>query len=337
MSDQEFISLYESFARAAARMGYTSVQEMSVGLPQRRHLELLAKSAIAIRWRAICFPFAVDEDCRIPSEFSPTAPFPRTTASGIKWIVDGTDIERAALLRADYMDAPGVRGHLNFPLGALGDELKRSLTGIRVETQPIFHTVGDGTADAILERMEALAPDSKWTAIRPRIEHGTLLRRDRYQSARRKGVFVVQNPVHFALDSITNVRFSPEQLAEVDPMKSLLDANIKVALGSDSVGSPGNPFLDLFFALIQPTNRAEALTIEQAVIAYTRTSAEAEFQERWKGTLEPGKLADFVVLCQDIFTLPPPAIIGTQPLLTVAGGKVAYDAGTCDPAARASR
>jgi predicted amidohydrolase YtcJ len=92
---------------------------------------------------------------------------------------------------------------------------------------------------------------------------------------------------------------------------------------------PGNLFLDLFFALIQPTNPAEALTIEQAVIAYTKTAAEAEFQEQWKGTLERGKLADLVVLCQDIFTLPPPAIIGTQTLLTVVGGKVVHDAGAC--------
>ncbi len=138
--------------------------------------------------------------------------------------------------------------------------------------------------------MQTITSDDNWRGVRARIEHGTLLRRDRYESARSKGVFVVQNPVHFALDSITNVRFSPSQLAEVDPMKSLLDANIKVALGSDSVGPPGNPFLDLFFAQIQPTNPSEALTIEQAVIAYTKTSAEAEFQEQWKGTLEPGKL-----------------------------------------------
>ena len=138
----------------------------------------------------------------------------------------------------------------------------------------------------------------------------------------------MQNPVHFALADISAVRFSPDQLADVDPMRSLLKANIKVALGSDAVVAPGNPFLDLFFALIQPTHPSEALTIEQAVIAYTRTSAEAEFQEVWKGTIEPGKLADLVVLSQDIFHLPaPPAILGTQALLTIVGGKVVYDAG----------
>jgi predicted amidohydrolase YtcJ len=179
----------------------------------------------------------------------------------------------------------------------------------------------------ILDRMSAVASDEQWQAQRPRIEHGTLLRQDHYASARNKGAFIVQNPVHFALADIAAARFSPGQLADVDPMRSLLEANIKVALGSDAVASPGNPFLDLFFALIQPTHPSEALTIEQAVIAYTRTAAEAEFQDTWKGTIEPGKVADLVVLSQDIFRVAPQDIPRTRALLTIVGGKVVYNGG----------
>ena len=153
----------------------------------------------------------------------------------------------------------------------------------------------------------------RWTRWRPtssgarcgvRIEHGTLVRADRYEKVRSMGAFVVQNPVHFSLVDIANARLHPEQLAEIDPMRSLLDRGIEVAIGSDSVGFPGNPYLDLFFAMIQPTNPSEALTIEEAVIAYTRTAAAAEFQEQWKGTLEPGKAADLIVLSRDIFSVP---------------------------------
>jgi predicted amidohydrolase YtcJ len=328
MTDQELRAMYERFAASAARMGYTSVQEMSVGVPQARHLDVVAQSNIPIRWRVICFPLSLDESCDAPSQFSPARPFPRLTASGIKWIADGTDIERLAFLREDYADAPGVRGQPNFPTDVLDQQLKRSLRGPILESQPLFHTVGDATADMILDRMSAVASDAQWRLRRPRIEHGTLLRQDHYESARSKGAFIVQNPVHFALAPIAAARFSPDQLAEVDPMRSLLNANIKVALGSDAIVAPGNPFLDLFFALIQPTHPSEALTIEQAVIAYTRTSAEAEFQELWKGTIEPGKLADLVVLSQDIFHVAPPDIPRTQTLLTIVGGKVVYDAGT---------
>jgi len=328
MTDREFVSLYEKFAQNAAQMGYTSVQEFSVGVPQRKHLELLASSRIPIRWRAICFPLTLEERCDVPATFSPLTPFSSITASGVKWIADGTFVERLAFLNEDYADAPGIRGRLNFSRDAVAAELRRSLTGPVIETQPLFHSVGDGTSDAILDKMATVASDSAWKVRRPRIEHGTLLRPDRYESARRKGVIVVQNPLHFSLAPVTAVRFSPQLQAVMDPMKSLLDADVTLAIGSDSVGMPGNPYLDLFFALVQPTHPSEALTIEQAVIAYTKTAAEAEFQEQWKGTLESGKLADLVVLSQDIFTIAPPAIIETQALLTVVGGQVVYDSGT---------
>lgn len=325
MTDAEFITLYERFARDAAAMGYTSVQEFSVGVPQRRHLNLLARSELPIKWRAICFPFALDESCdeQLPLQRKPSA---HLTASGIKWIADGTFIERLSFLSKDYADAPGVRGQLNFPADAIQSQLKRSVVGKPVDAQPMFHAVGDATADTILDRMSVLAEDRDWRVRRPRIEHGTLLRADRYVDARRKGVIVVQNPLHFSLAPITDVRFPPALLAEIDPMRSLLDANVTVAIGSDAVAGPGNPFLDLFFALLQPTRPAEALTMEQAVVAYTRTSAEAEFQEQRKGTIEPGKAADLTLLSQDIFTVPLEAIPATRALLTIVDGAVVHDA-----------
>ncbi|MEP6731919.1 MAG: amidohydrolase [bacterium] len=327
MTDQEFRALYERFAAGAARVGYTSVQEMSIGVPQARHVQLVSQANIPIRWRAICFPLSLNESCDAAPPLSPAGPFPLLTASGIKWIADGTFIERLAFLRKDYADAPGVRGQPNFPSDVVTQQLKRSIRGPFLETQPLFHAVGDATADDILDRMSAVASDKEWQRRRPRIEHGTLLRQDHFESAHSKGAFIVQNPLHFTLAPIAAVRFSPDQLAELDPMRSLLKANIKLALGSDSIVAPGNPFLDLFFAVVRPARQSEALTIEEAVIAYTRTAAEAEFQEAWKGTIEPGKVADLVVLSQDIFHVPPQAIPGTQALLTIVGGKVIYNAG----------
>jgi predicted amidohydrolase YtcJ len=332
MTDQEFRTLYATFATNAARLGYTSIQEFSIGLPQKRHLALVEQSDIPIRWRAICFPLTLSEPCDVPPRLASNRPFAKVTASGIKWIVDGTFIERGAFLDKDYADAPGVRGRMNFALDALQTELTRSAKGPVIDLQPMFHTVGDGTSDAILDSMATVASDSRWAVRRPRIEHGTLLRPDRFASARNKGVYVVQNPLHFSLAPTWAVRLSADELAVIDPMKSLLKADIKLAIGSDAVDAPGNPYLDLFFAMIQPTHPSEAISMEQAVTAYTRTAAEAEFQESRKGTLEPGKLADLVVLSQDIFTVPTPqAILATQAILTVVDGRPVYDAGILKP------
>jgi predicted amidohydrolase YtcJ len=84
-------------------------------------------------------------------------------------------------------------------------------------------------------------------------------------------------------------------------------------------------------ASINPANPAHALTREQAVIAYTLTSAYAEHAEREKGSLVAGKLADLAVLSQDIFTVPPPALPGTSSLLTIVGGRVTLDRLTASP------
>ncbi len=87
-----------------------------------------------------------------------------------------------------------------------------------------------------------------------------------------------------------------------------------------------NPYLNIMMACIDPGRPSEAITREQAVTAYTLTSAYAEFAEKEKGSLEPGKLADLAVLSQDIFTVPIPELPKTESVLTLVGGKIVYDA-----------
>jgi hypothetical protein len=79
-------------------------------------------------------------------------------------------------------------------------------------------------------------------------------------------------------------------------------------------------------ASVYPGKPQEAITREQAVIAYTLTSAYAEFAEKDKGSLEPGKVADLAVLSQDIFSVPPPELPKTESVLTMVGGRIVYDA-----------
>jgi predicted amidohydrolase YtcJ len=104
-------------------------------------------------------------------------------------------------------------------------------------------------------------------------------------------------------------------------LKSLLEAGIPLALGSDG---PMNPYLNIMLASMHPNRPSQAITREQAVSAYTSGSAYAEFAEKDKGTLEPGKLADLAVLSQDIFKVPPPELPKTKSVLTLVGGKIVY-------------
>jgi predicted amidohydrolase YtcJ len=161
-----------------------------------------------------------------------------------------------------------------------------------------------------------------WTGKRVRIEHGDGVVGDLMPRARRLGAVVVQNPTHFSLAGLIAERFGSD--TPFYPLRSLLETGIPLAIGSDG---PMNPYLNLMFAALHPVHPAEALTREQAVTAYTRGSAFAEFEEGEKGTISVGKLADIAVPSQDIFAVPLDALPATESVLTLVGGKIVYDAG----------
>lgn len=309
---------FEALTGLAAQLGVTSLQEMTIGLTRERSRRVLDGAQLAVRLRSMCVPMALDEPCAAP----PIALADRLTFSGIKWLLDGTPIERSAALREPYADFPG-NGHFNVTAPELTSLVRRGLFGTPVHNQLLVHTVGDRALDNTLGELDRTAPDALLRLLRPRLEHGDLIHPEQVEQARRMGVTVVQNPTHLALD------FSPalgaERAAAIQPLRSLLAAGVHLAFGSD--GSLPSPFVDLLFATLHPFHPGEALTMEEAVTAYTRGSAYAEFQEWQKGSLKPGYLADLAVLSQDIFTAPPPALPGTVSLLTLVGGEVVWDAG----------
>ena len=110
----------------------------------------------------------------------------------------------------------------------------------------------------------------------------------------------------------------------MQPMKSLLAAAIPVAIGSDG---PMNPFLNIMAATVHPTNPNEALTREQAVVAYTAGSAFAEFKDKEKGQLAVGMLADLAVLSADVFTVPAAEMEQIRSVMTIFGGRIIHDTG----------
>jgi predicted amidohydrolase YtcJ len=177
-------------------------------------------------------------------------------------------------------------------------------------------------AAAMLNEMQAAGGAQVWAKQRVRFEHGDSLTPDLLPLVKEMGVVVVQNPIHLAgANVLPEIGIVLEKL-KAQPLRSLLAAGIPLAFGSDG---PPNPYLNIMFASLDPTRPSEAITREQAVIAYTLTSAYAEFAEKDKGSLEPGKLADLAVLSQDIFTADASELPKTESVLTMVGGKIVYD------------
>jgi predicted amidohydrolase YtcJ len=317
-SDADIVDSARQLAQEACRFGITSMQNMSL-LPVSRYVEGLQRAKLPIRVRVIRFPptAATARDVQDGRDVPNLSTGPRVTLSGTKWLLDGTPLERRAALRTDYRDREGWAGEFYLPQQEMRSMLRESVEG---DDPLLVHAVGDKTVESFLAAMESEAERVDWSPRRVRIEHGDGLLPDLIPRACAVGVIVVLNPSHFAFQDIFAARYG--QPFEYSPARSLIEAGIPFALGSDG---PLNPYLNIMFAVIHPARPSEAITVEQAVEAYTRGSAYAEFQEKEKGTIAPGKLADLAVLSQDIFTIPVDALPSTESVLTVVGGEIVHN------------
>jgi predicted amidohydrolase YtcJ len=312
---------FRNFSNRAARLGITSVQDMALIAPQQ-FVSILEQAQPSIRVRVIRFPLT-DAHNRITEEWRslPRTPSPNVTVSGTKYVLDGNPMERSGAMRQPYADDPKTSGWMDFTGKDMESMLRESL---RDDDPLLVHIVGDRTAVAFLNAMEATGGAAVWSKRRVRIEHGGGIMPDLLPRVKQLGIVVVQNPTHFNMRDLFLSRFGPERTEQLQPLRSLLDAGIPVALGSDG---PLNPYLNIMYASNVPGKPKESLTREQALVAYTRTSAYAEFAEKDKGTLEPGKFADLAVLSQDIFKIPSGDLPKTESILTLVGGKVVHSSG----------
>ncbi|HYG61324.1 MAG TPA: amidohydrolase family protein, partial [Thermoanaerobaculia bacterium] len=261
-----------------------------------------------------------DEPC-----YQGPAPAPLVNPSGIKWIGDGTPIERLAFMSEPYQDRPETRGRFNFSGDVFTSLVERGLFASPKKGQLLFHLVGDAAIDTLLDEMEELAPAAHWRHRRTRIEHGDLMAPADVQRVKDLGVVVVQNPTHLVLPDIFQ-RYSPAVTAHAQPLRSLVETGVPLAFGTDGIGGSISPFLDLLLATLHLDRPSEALTLEQALIVYTAGSAYAEHEEDKKGKLVPGQLADLAVLSLDIFANPG-ALPATRSELTMVDGRIVWDTG----------
>jgi len=321
VSDEEAANDLHDFFGKAAQMGITTIQDMAMPITAQRAVTLFERVPPPIRVRVIWFGLT-DEHGPITQEGRRLMrhPVPLVTVSGTKWILDGTPIEHSAAMRQPYTDRASTSGELNFSQKEMEDMLRESLQD---GEQLMVHVAGDRAAETFLNAMEATGGEKEWSQRRVRLEHGDGLFPDLVPKAKRLGVIVVQNPTHFTLPELFVKRFGEQRAQALQPLRSLLDAGIPVAIGSDG---PNNPFINIMLASTYSRHPAEALTREQAVTAYTLTSAYAEFAEKDKGSLEPGKLADLAVLSQDIFKVPAGDLPRTESVMTMVGGSIVYDA-----------
>jgi predicted amidohydrolase YtcJ len=247
-----------------------------------------------------------------------------------KIFADGSLMGRTAAMFDDFAGEPGNNGYFQMPeerLHALIHAAHRS--GWQVAT----HAIGDRAVSSVLDAYEDALRLVPRDDHRHRIEHCGVCRPSDVARIARLGVIPVPQARFISeigdgmLDAL-----GPERAPDCYRERSFLDAGITVPGSSDRPVVDGAPLLGIHDLVNQrtasgrPFNRAEALTVEEAITAYTMGSATAAFDEHRKGSITPGKLADLVVLDADLTAIDPDGIAETGVLATMVGGRFEYDA-----------
>ena len=198
-----------------------------------------------------------------------------------------------------------------------------------------IHAIGDRANRTILDLYARLEKDDGPADRRLRIEHAQHLHPADIARFGQLHVIASMQPYHAIDDGRwAETLLGPERIKTSYAWKSLLDAGATLAFGSDWPVAPLDPVMGIYAAATRRTLDGknpngwvpdERITVAQAVHAYTMGSAFAEHQENVKGSIEPGKLADLVVLSDDIFTIPSEAIENTKVDLTIFDGRIVYE------------
>ncbi len=256
----------------------------------------------------------------------------------LKGFMDGSLGSKTAALLEPYSDDPKNSGLPQYEAAKLNAMTKeRVLAGYQIG----FHAIGDKGVQLALDAFaeaEKAAKEGKVKAAdggadyRLRIEHAQVTTAQQILRFKDLKVIASVQPNHLLTDmNWAESRLGAKRAEHSYAWAEFLRRGVVLAFGTDYPVEPVTPFRGLYSALTRTSEDgrksyypAQKLNIEQAIAAYTTGAAFAEFAEKQKGKLEPGMLADFVVLDRDITAALPPKILETKVLRTVVGGKTVY-------------
>lgn len=264
--------------------------------------------------------------------------------NGIKCYLDGGMLTGSAYMRKPWgvsriysINDPEYRGLLYIQPDKLRTIAKWALER---DLQMTCHSVGDGAVHALIDAYASINEEFPVRPKRPCITHCNFMSLEAIEKMEALGIVADLQPAWLWLDGKTlSAQFGDERLTYFQPYKSLFDRGVVVGGGSDhmqKIGSlrsvnPYNPFLGMWISLARVPKRAEAplhpeqsISRAQAIQLYTINNAYLSFDEKEKGTLEPGKLADFVVLKKDILTCPLDEVREIEVESTYLGGRQVY-------------
>jgi hypothetical protein len=318
----------------AAQVGVTSVTDMSADGDVGLYQYMLEHGELKTRMYAIrsIVSWEVLAKTGVRAAFGSD----RLRIGGLKGFADGSLGSSTAFFFEPYSDTPDTRGLLFDQMLPEGTMLKRVEGADKVGLQVMIHAIGDEANLRILDIYRQAAEQNGPRDRRFRIEHAQHLRPSEIARFGTQKVIASMQPYHEADDGRwCDKRIGPERSKSTYAFRSLLNAGAVLAFGSDWTVAPLNPLEGIKAAVTRQTldgkhpngwNPEQKLTVDEAVRAFTVGSAYAEFAEKVKGTITPGKLADLVMIDRDLYQINPADIDKARVLLTLMDGEVVWEA-----------
>ncbi|HEX7136677.1 MAG TPA: amidohydrolase [Vicinamibacterales bacterium] len=333
MTDERRLQVIRSALKHAASVGVTSVQEMNPSYDDlSAYAELASRGELTTR----IYAAPMETDWYDQAKIGVRRAFGSTwlRIGAIKGYADGSLGATTAYFFQPYTDSSNTRGLLSDEMQPIESMRTRLMAADHAGLQLCIHAIGDAGISTILDLFTDIVAANGDRDRRFRIEHAQHIAPkdfDRFASLK---VVASMQPYHAIDDGrFAERRIGPERIKTTYAFKTLLDKGVRLAFGTDWAVAPLNPLLGLYAATTRATLDGrnpngwvpeQKISIEQAVTAYTAGSAFAEFQDHEKGTLARGKLADLVILSEDIFSIPPARLKDVHVLATIAGGKVVH-------------
>jgi predicted amidohydrolase YtcJ len=253
----------------------------------------------------------------------------------LKGFADGSLGSTTALFFEPYLDAPKTSGLPSDEMFPEGKMLENILGADNAGLQIAVHAIGDRANKTILDMFAEVEKRNGARDRRLRIEHAQHLRPEEIKRFGAERVIASMQPYHAIDDGRwAENRIGPNRAKGTYAFRSLLDAGATLAFGSDWFVAPMEPLMGIYAAVTRRTLDGkrpqgwvpeQKITVAEAVRAYTMGSAYASGDEKLKGSIEVGKLADLVVLSADIFKIDPVEIEKTKVMMTIFDGKVIYE------------
>ena len=316
----------------ARKFGITSVQDMTQPGELEAYRQVLENGELTCRIYSI-WPIDKYEDI-VRAGITVGNEEGLIKRGGLKGYTDGSLGASTAWFFEPYVQDPSNYG-LPMDVVTNGNLEKWAFDADGNRLQLCVHTIGDRANAFMLDLYEKIKKENSPWERRFRIEHAQHIRKEDLKRFAEIGVVASVQPYHCIDDGVwAEKRIGPERIKTTHPYRSLLKSGTVVVFGTDWPVAPLNPLFGIYAAVTRQTVDGknpdgwipeEKISVEDAIKCYTLNAAYASYEEKIKGSIEVGKLADFVVLSEDILSIDPGKIKDVKVTMTIFDGEIVYE------------